>query len=65
MCNVCRFDACKTIQDAAELRGDEEMIIQIKDIDLIAAQAKYHKSCHSQYVSKTNLKHQLFTEVNK
>ena len=41
------------------------MMIRIKDIDLIAAEAKYHKSCHSQYVSKTNLKHQLFKKVNK
>ena len=65
MCTVCTFDACKTIQNAAELREDEEMMIRIKDIDLIAAEAKYHKSCHSQYVSKTNLKHQLFKEVNK
>ena len=40
------------------------MLIRIKDIDLIAAEAKYHKSCHSQYVSKTNLKIQLFKEVS-
>lgn len=64
MCQVCTLDACKTIQNAADLRGDEEMLIRIKDIDLIAAEAKYHKSCHSQYVSKTNLKHQLFKEVS-
>ena len=64
LCNVCTFGACKTIEDAAELRGDEVMMIRIKGVDLIAAEAKYHKSCHSQYVSKSNLKQQIFKESN-
>ena len=64
MCNVCTFGACKTIEDAAELRGDEVMMIRIKGVDLIAAEAKYHKSCHSQYVSKSNLKQQIFKKSN-
>ena len=30
--------------------------------DLIAAEAKYHKTCFASYVSKSNLKHQGFKE---
>ena len=33
LCNVCTFGACKTIEDATELRGDEVMMIRIKGVD--------------------------------
>ena len=31
------------------------MLLKILGVDLIAAEAKYHKQCRSQYVSKSNL----------
>ena len=31
------------------------MLLKISGVDLIAAEAKYHKHCRSQYVSKSNL----------
>ena len=31
--------------------------------DLIAAEAKYHKTCFASYISKSNLKHKSFKEV--
>lgn len=53
--NVSTFDACKTIEEAAKSRNDVQMILQIQDVDLIAAGAMYHKNCRSLYVSKSNL----------
>lgn len=53
--NVTTFDSCKVIEDAARIRNDENLLRNINGIDLIAAQAKYHKHCRSQYVSKSNL----------
>lgn len=55
--NVTTFDSCKTIEDAARARNDEEMLLNINGIDLIAVEAKYHKHCRSQYVSKSNLRY--------
>lgn len=34
-------------------------------MDLIAVDAKYHSACRASYVSKTNLKHQIYKERNK
>ena len=31
------------------------MLLKISEVDLIAAEAKYHKHCRFQYVSKSNL----------
>ena len=54
--NVSTFDSCKVIEEAARRRSDESMLLKISGVDLIAAaEAKYHKHCRSQYVSKSNL----------
>jgi len=52
--NVSTFDSCKAIEEAAR-RSDESMLLKISGVDLLAAEAKYHKHCRSQYVSKSNL----------
>ena len=62
MYNVSTFEACESIKNAADAKGDESMLhclLSVND-DLIAAEAKYHKDCFSSYVSKSNLKHQGF-----
>ena len=48
------FDVCQSIRHAGEIRNDETMLLKIHGIDLIAAEAKYHKACRSKYVSKSN-----------
>ena len=53
--NVSTFDSCKAIEEAARARSDQVMLLKILGVDLIAAEAKYHKQCRSQYVSKSNL----------
>ena len=53
--NVSTFDLCKAIEEAARRRSDESMLLKISGVDLIAVEAKYHKHCRSQYVSKSNL----------
>ena len=63
--NVCTFDACEAIKNAAESRGDHKMIVNIGDVDLIAAEAKYHGACRANYVSKSNLKFHQFKEEGK
>ena len=49
--NVSTADSCKVIENAAEKRGDDRLLRQIKGVDLIAAGARYHSSCQSQYVT--------------
>ena len=53
--NVSTFDSCKAIEEAARARSDQVMLLKILGVDLIASEAKYHKQCRSQYVSKSNL----------
>ena len=53
--NVSTFDSCIAIEEAARRRSDESVLLKISGVDLIAAEAKYHKHCHSQYVSKSKL----------
>ena len=64
MQSVCTLGACQTIKEAAESNCDEQMLHILRGVsnDLIAAEAKYHKSCFASYVSKSNLKHQTFRE---
>ena len=62
--NVSSFDSCKSIVEAAEARGDDAFLISIRDVDLIAVDAKYHSACRASYVSKPNLKHQTYKEEN-
>ena len=60
MYNVSTFEACETIRRAAEAKKDESMLHYLLSInnDLMAAEAKYHKTCFSSYVSKQNLQYQ-------
>ena len=65
MHNVCTFEACESVRKAAESKGDEGMLHVLISVnnDLIAAEAKYHKTCFASYISKSNLKHKSFKEV--
>ena len=63
--NVCTLDACQAIKNAASGRGDHKMIINIGNVNLVAAEAKYHSTCHANYVSKSNLKLHQFKEEGK
>ena len=64
MHSVCTFKACESVRQAAESIGDEEMLHVLNSVnhDLIAAEAKYHKTCFASYISKSNLKHKGFKE---
>ena len=53
--SVTTFSACQNILDAVEEKTDLEMLTKIRDVDLIAAEAKYHKACRSQYTAKRNI----------
>ena len=63
--SVCTYDACQTIKNAATSRCDNAMILNIRDVDLIAVEAKYHSACRANYVSKSNLKFLEFKEEGK
>lgn len=63
--NICTLDACQAIKNAASGRGDHKMIINIGNVNLVAAEAKYHSTCHANYVSKSNLKLHQFKEEGK
>ena len=65
MHNVCTFEACESVRKAAESKGDEGMLHVLISVnnDLIAAEAKYHKTCFASDISKSNLKHKGFKEI--
>ena len=67
MINISTFQTSKTIRDAAISQGDEKMLGVLDGVndDLIAAEAKYHKACHSSCVSKSNLRFIDFNEGKK
>ena len=57
--NIATFEACESIKKAAETKNDEEMLHILRSVnDLIAAEAKYHKSCYGSYTSISNLRFQ-------
>ena len=58
------FDACQTIISTAEARSDTGLLTNIRGLDVIAAEVKYHSACRASYVSKSNIKHQVFKEEN-
>lgn len=66
MHNVSTFAACESVREAAENMGDERMLHALNSVnnDLIASEAKYHKTCFASYVSKSNLKHKAFKETD-
>lgn len=64
LCLVCQQGKCKgekdltqvvtkqvysTLMQAAEHRWDEQMITRIRNEDLIAVEAKYHRGCYQRY----------------
>ncbi|EDO46217.1 predicted protein [Nematostella vectensis] len=53
--NVSSTDSSNTIREAARIRNDEDLLLNINGVDLIAAKAKYHCECRSTYVAKRNL----------
>ena len=56
MQSVCTLGACQTIKEAAESKCDERMLHILRGVNnyLIAAEAKYHKSCFaSNQISST------------
>ena len=58
--NIATFEACESIKKAAEAKNDEKMLHTLRSVnDLIAAEAKYHKSCYASYTSKSNLRFQV------
>jgi len=64
MQNVSTFEACNTIMQCAEAKGDQDMLHILLGVnnDLVAAEGKYHKTCYASYVSKSNLKSRSFKE---
>ena len=63
--SVASFDSCQAIVHAAIARDDQRLLLNIKGVDLIAKEAKYHGKCRSKYVSKTNLKCLSYKEDNE
>ena len=51
--NVSTYMACKTILAAAEVRGDDRMLLILRGVnnDQCTAELKYHQSCHAVYTS--------------
>ncbi len=45
----------EAIQKAASVRTDQELLITIRGLDLVAKGIKYHKSCHKRYTDKQTL----------
>ncbi|KAK3700422.1 hypothetical protein QZH41_004482 [Actinostola sp. cb2023] len=66
MNNVSTFEACNTIKTVAEATDDHRILHILRGVnnDLVAAEAKYHKSCFASYTSKSNLKHKTFKETH-
>lgn len=67
MHNVCTFEACESVRKATESKGDERMLHVLLSVnnDLIAAEAKYHKTCFASYISRSNLRHKSFKEIGE
>jgi len=65
MHNVCTFEACESVRKAPESKGDEGMLHVLISVnnDLIAAEAKHHKTCFASYISNSNLTHKGFKEI--
>ena len=61
MVTATTFEACRSIRQAAEGKGDDNMLLVLPaNNDLIAAEAKYHKACYATYVSTSNIKFKAF-----
>lgn len=55
---ISTFEACNNIKQSAEAREDTDLLSILNSVnyDLIAAEGRYHKSCHASYTSKVNIK---------
>ena len=55
---ISTFEACNNIKQSAEARKDTNLlsILYSVNYDLIAFEGRYHKSCHTSYTSKVNIK---------
>ena len=55
---ISTFEACNSIKQSAETREDTDLLCILNSVnyDLIAAEGRYHKSCHASYTSKVNIK---------
>ena len=64
MNNASSFDCRDAIKKAAEAIDDKRILHILSGVngDLVAAEAKYHKSCFSSYTCKSNIKHRAFKE---
>ena len=50
------FDLCKAIYSAAQIRGDERVLLEVQGgPDLIDKEIKYHRACSSTYTHRTTL----------
>ena len=56
------FSTCDKILHKAEVRDDIELLKNIRNVDLIAAKAKYHEVCKAQYTGKCNISSTSFRE---
>lgn len=43
-------NAWKTVLEFAEMKCDEKLLTRIRDVDLFAAEAKFHPNCRNRYV---------------
>ena len=58
--SVSTSTACQTISNAAEEKGDVQMLINIRNVGLITAKAKCHEACRATYSSKHKLSRQSY-----
>ena len=51
------FQACETIVQTATVKGDDDILRVTGAVYnyLVAAEARYHKDCHTTYICKNNL----------
>ena len=49
---VCTEEAVNTIKQAAEANEDQTLFFEIKDLDLIAKEFKYHECCYKDFTRK-------------
>ena len=59
---VSTFDSALNLLNVAKTKSDDSMVRNIEDVDLVAAEALYHPSCKSKYVSKRNIQFQCLTQ---
>ena len=45
------FGGWQNVVDVAKRVGDEDLLLRIMEVDLFAAEARYHKNCRKKYVA--------------